>query len=251
MRAFAKEVAMKMQGNTILVAGGASGIGRGLAELLGRLGNEVIVIGDPQATAPPGLRMIDLDLGNPFAVTDFSEQLAAICPNLNMLLNIAIAFPVRYLPGMNALLEADDSHEKLEAQRLGIQHLTGTLLPHFRKRSHSSVMNVSVGPAFAPSNASRGARSTALDGGQRSCVMSVRKRWVSASIEVVDIAFPSGAERLGSAELQRPEFISSVTHLLAEGLQEGPALSRLQALWPTPMAAVKRTRDDDRVSALA
>ncbi len=243
---------MRMQGNTILVAGGASGIGRGLAELLHRLGNEVIVLGASSGSAAPGIRVVDLDLGNPFSVTDFSEQLAATRPDLNMLVNISIAFPVRYLPGMQELLEADDSHEKLEAQRLGVQHLTGTLLPHFRKRRHSSVMNVSVGPVFTPSQAPRGAGSARLEGSVRACVMSVRKRWVSASIEAVDIAIPSSAEHLGPAQLARPEFISGVAHLLAEGLQEGAALARLRALWPAPAPApvARKARDDGLLSEI-
>ncbi len=240
---------MRMQGNTILVAGGASGIGRGLAELLHRLGNEVIVLGEPAIDAAPGIRVVDLDLGNPFGVADFSEQLAATFPDLNMLVNISIAFPVKYLPGLHALLEADDSYEKLEAQRLGMQHLTGTLLPHFRKREHSSVMTMAVGPALLPSNAPRESGSSRLEGGERACVMSVRKRWVSASIEVVDIAFPSRAERVDPAPLPRSEFISRVAHLLAEGLQEGAALAGLRALWPAAAAMdVRRTRDDDLLS---
>jgi len=233
---------MKMQGHTILVAGATHGIGRGLAELLCRLGNEVLVFGDSPAAAwpTPGLRSVELDLGDPWSVAGFAEQVAATCPGLNMLVNIAIAFPVRHLPGLDTLLDGDDGHQKQEAQRLGLQHLTGALLPHLRKRAHGSVFQVCVGPRLAPP-----AARPALDGGLQGSAVTVGKRWARASVEVVDVAPPSELARAGVA---RAEFMSTVAHLLAEGLQESAALSRLQALWPAPRPAMQSTQDDDLVS---
>lgn len=255
---------MKMQGNTILVAGGASGIGRGLAELLHRLGNEVLIFDAEPGTARavaaanPGMRVVDLDLASVWSVADFSEQVAALCPELNMLVDIAIAFPVRHLPGLQALLDDDPTPEKLEARRLGIQQLTGTLLPHFRKRAHGSVMKVSVGPVLAPAGTAMGGLSAwaGADGGLHASALSVRKRWASACIEVMDVARPSRAERMSPLAAARPgdvsrtQFVSSVAHLLAEGLQEMAALARLRALWPAPRPATHRTRDDDLLSEI-
>lgn len=242
---------MRMQGNTILVAGGAAGIGRGLAELLGRLGNEVLVFGAPAGSAmPDGLRAVDLDLADPWSVAAFSEQVAATCPGLNLLVDIAIAFPVRYLPGMQALLRDDETHEQLEAHRLGMQHLTGALLPHFRKRSASAVMRVSVGPALVPG--ALPARPF-VEGSAPACAMSVRKRWASACIEVVDIAVPSRAEPSSAdhGDVSRGVFMSGVTALLAEGLHEEAALARLQSLWPLRARAVRETAHDDAMPQAA
>jgi uncharacterized oxidoreductase len=236
---------MNMQGNTILVAGGTRGIGRGLAELLCRLGNEVLVfdaepgVARAVAAAHPGMRAVDLDLTDPWSVTAFSEQVAATCPRLNLLVDVLVAFPAKYLPGLQALLDEDDTHEKLEAHRLGVQHLTGTLLPHFRKQRQAAVLTVSAGPTLVPLHARQEAASgrPAFEGGMQASALSVRKRWVSACIEVLDVALPSRAERPGGAPLparglSRAEFISRVAHLLAEGLHESAAVSRLRALWP-------------------
>ncbi|MBW8893110.1 MAG: SDR family NAD(P)-dependent oxidoreductase [Burkholderiales bacterium] len=207
---------MKMQGNTILVAGGASGIGRGLAELLGRLGNEVIIFGaaapamDGVMPAHPGMQAIALDLSDPWSVAGFVEQLGATRPSLNMLVNVSIAFRLRNQAG-------------------------------------GAVMNVSVGPASWPQAAPPLAPSPrdGMDDGVNACILSVRKRWASACIEVIDVS--PGGERTSrmparaAHAMPLPEFVSRVANLLAEGLQEEAATARLRALWPAPKPLARKT----------
>src|SRR5437899_1198724 len=86
---------MKLNGNTILVTGGGSGIGRGLAEALHRLGNQVIVAGrrkdqlDATAKANPGMLSVELDLEDPLNIASVANWVVAEYPQLNVLINNA------------------------------------------------------------------------------------------------------------------------------------------------------------------
>ncbi|MBC8098113.1 MAG: SDR family NAD(P)-dependent oxidoreductase, partial [Armatimonadetes bacterium] len=72
---------MNITGNTILITGGNSGIGRGLAEAFHAQGNQVIIAGRRQATldettaANPGMQSFVLDIENADAIRSFAAQM--------------------------------------------------------------------------------------------------------------------------------------------------------------------------------
>ena len=81
---------MIVTGNTILITGGGSGIGRGLAEAFHAAGNQVIVAGrrreplEETVAANPGmaLQVLDVEVAN--AIKAFAARIVREHPALNV-----------------------------------------------------------------------------------------------------------------------------------------------------------------------
>ncbi len=145
---------MKTTDNTILITGGGSGIGRGLAEAFHRLGNQVIIAArgqkslDETIAANPGMKSVMLDVADPKSIQSFAAQATKDYPSLNVLINNAgIMQPENLLEKPDDLSTAEKT---ITTNLLGPIRLTSALLPLLRKQPRATIMTVSSGLAFVP-----------------------------------------------------------------------------------------------------
>ena len=214
---------MNLTGNTILITGGGSGIGRGLAESLHALGNQVIIAGrrqhalDETTAANPGMKSLPLDIENPEAIRDFAAKAVAEFPSLNVLINNAGIMRAEKLLAQQPDLA--NAEAIVTTNLLGPIRLTAALLPHLLKQSRAAIMNVSSGLAFLPLALTP--TYCATKAAIHSYTLSLRYQLRSTGIEVLELIPPyvatnlmSGAEDPRAMPLH--QFIAEVMEILKQ-----------------------------------
>jgi uncharacterized oxidoreductase len=143
---------MKLTGNTILITGGGTGIGRGLAEAFHKLGNQVVIAGrrkdalDQTTAANPGMKSLSLNIEYPASIASAITSLTKDFPALNVLINNAgIMRPELAKKGAVA-----DAEAIVTTNLLGPIRLTAALMPHLLGKPSATIVNVSSGLAFVP-----------------------------------------------------------------------------------------------------
>ena len=137
--------------NTILIAGGGSEIGRGLAEALHASGNHVIVAGrrrsalDAVTTANPGIRSLAFDVADEASIRSFAAEVTAKYPKLNVLINNAGIMRAERLADAPAGLA--DAEAIIATNLLGPIRLTLALLPHLKQQNENRHQRV-IGPGL-------------------------------------------------------------------------------------------------------
>jgi len=214
---------MKTTGNTILITGGGSGIGRGLAESFHALGNQVIISGrstktlDETTAANPGMKSLTVDMADPASIRSFAEKLASDYPSLNVLINNAGMMKTE------DLLSPEEDSAIAEAtiltNLLGPIRLTTALLPLLRKQDQATVMNVTSGLAFIPLTAAP--TYCATKAAVHSYTESLRYQLLETNVGVLEIAPPYVATHLGGTQqaedpraMPLDEFVSEVMEII-------------------------------------
>lgn len=240
---------MKLAGRTILVTGGASGIGRGFAEAFHARGARVIVAGRRAealaevVAANPGMAAITLDVGDGASLAAFTARLLAAHPALDTVVNNAGIMRAEAIGDTGHLADAE---ETVATNLLGPIRLTSHLLPHLLGRPRAAVINVTSGLAFVPlaMTPTYSATKAAL----HSYTASLRHRLAGTSVEVIEIAPPYvQTELMGEAQASDPRAMP-----LADFLAE--SVAKLEAE-PTPAEVIvdrcRPLRDAEATGAFA
>jgi uncharacterized oxidoreductase len=144
---------MNLTGNTILVTGGASGIGLALVKRFIDRGNEVIICGRREdklseaKTMVPGVVTRACDVGEARSREDMMRWTIDRYPDVNVLINNA---------GIQRRIDLT-ADEDWETTRSEIQinfdapiHLAQLFYPHFAQKEHAAIVNVTSGLSFMP-----------------------------------------------------------------------------------------------------
>ena len=182
---------MKLTENTIFITGGGTGIGRGLAEALHKLGNKVIISGrrkehlDATAKANPGMDSIELDILDPANIASVAKKLISDYPALNVLINNA------------GIMLIDDAAGKIDDQLLtstittnllGPIRLTSALIEHLKKQPKATIIYNTSALAFVPLALT--AVYSATKAALHSYVLSQRHKLKGTSVNILEIAPP-------------------------------------------------------------
>jgi uncharacterized oxidoreductase len=198
---------MKTTGNTILMTGGGSGIGRGLAEAFHKLGNKVIIAGrrkqvlDETVAANPGMSSAIMNIEDAAGIRSFAEKLTADFPALNIVINNAGIMRPENLLAQPA--DVADAEATITTNLLGPIRLTAALLPHLLKQPQATIMTVSSGLAFIPMaiTPTYNATKAAI----HSYTQALRYQLKSSSVEVIELVPPYvQTELMGSTQAVDP-----------------------------------------------
>jgi uncharacterized oxidoreductase len=144
---------MKTSGNTILITGGSSGIGRALAQRLHDLGNEVIVAGRRQdaleetGEGREAISAMMVDVEDAADLRRFAKDVVERFPALNVLINNAGI--MRY-EDATAQRDLADAEATVVTNLLGPIRLIDALIDHLSAKPASAIVNVTSGLAFVP-----------------------------------------------------------------------------------------------------
>lgn len=183
---------MTPSGNTVLITGGASGIGLALAGVLMAAGNRVVVCGRDQAKLDlacaglPGLAALRADLTDPASRAALAHDVCRRFPELNVLVNNAGIVHVSDLTGPAHVGELE---AEVATNLLAPVALTSLLLPALRTRPGACIVNVTSGYVFLPS--ARTAPYSATKAAVHAMTRGLRFQLRSSGVRVVEVMPPA------------------------------------------------------------
>lgn len=150
---------MKLNGNTVLITGGATGIGFALAEAFVKAGSEVIVCARTEENLMQAkekltqLHVKKCDISKEADCDELYSWVTEYFKDLNVLINNAgIQRMIDFKKGTEDLIRyrAFDGEDEITVNFRSLVYLTALFTPHLMKQTEAAIVNVSSELAFHP-----------------------------------------------------------------------------------------------------
>lgn len=214
---------MKLTGNTILITGGASGIGLAFAERFLSAGNEVIICGRREdkllevKEKHPQIHTRVADVADEKERIELYEWAAGEFPGLNVLVNNA------GIQRRQKLTETEDWTQTRQEIAINLDapvHLSRLFVSHLRQKENSAILNVTSGLSFVP--LANVPVYCATKAALHSFTLSLRYQLRETPVEVVEVIPPAVDTDLGGVGLHTFGVnVDEFADFVFDGLKQG------------------------------
>ena len=224
---------MQLNGNTVLITGGTSGIGLAFAEKFYQAGSKVIITGRREDRLKqieknyPGIIVKTSDAADEKQREALAKWVIENYPGINILINNA---GIQLLTDLKEPVDLTRVRQETEINFIAPIHFSSLFVQHLSTKKNAAIINISSGLAFVP--IAFMPVYCATKAAIHSLTLSLRHQLKNTSIKVFEIAPPSVDTELGSDRREDKtqshggmpvgEFIEQAMHAIENNTLEAP-----------------------------
>ena len=190
---------------TVLITGGGSGIGAGLAAALHAKGAQVIIAGrtrerlDAIAARHPSMVVEVVDVAEAEQVAAFAERVAARWPHLDTVVNNAA---IQTLLDFHEAVDPELITREIDVNLKGLILVANAMLPLLRRQPKATLINVGSGLGYVPLVAAP--VYSATKAAVHSFTISLRRQLANTPVSVVELIPPVVETDLHRGQTRKP-----------------------------------------------
>lgn len=205
---------MDISNRTVLIVGGTSGIGLGLARRFADAGSTVIV-GGRNTDKVEDLDTVQIDVTDPISVSRARDEVLAKHPNLDTVVTMSGVMVTEDLRDSAHFSQAETT---IHVNLLGTIRVIDAFTPHLIGRGSGDIVTVSSGIGFLPFPLMPTYGASKV--GVHAYTASLRAHLAGTGVQVTELIPPAvanaGQEKLNPAALPLGDFLDEVMALITE-----------------------------------
>ncbi len=215
---------MDIANRTVLIVGGTSGIGLGLARRFASAGSAVVV-GGRTTEHIDDVETVKIDIIEPDSIRRARDQVLSTHPDLDVVVTMAGVMIPEDLRDPAHLADAETT---IEINLLGTIRVVDAFLPHLMSRADGDIVTVTSGIGFMPFPLMP--TYGASKAGVHSYTESLRAQLNGTGVRVTELIPPAvanaGQEKLNPAALPLDDFLDEVMSIFASNPETNEVVVR-------------------------